>query len=50
VIGGTSILAVLERLQTIRSVSQTGKQTLRGATVLGLTWIYARTADAQWKE
>ena len=42
---GALILTVLDSLLTI--LHQAGKQMLRGAIVLGLAWIYARTADAQ---
>jgi ribose transport system permease protein len=44
---GALILTVLDSLLTILNVSQAGKQMLYGAIVLGLAWIYARTALAE---
>jgi ribose transport system permease protein len=42
---GALILTVLDSLLTILNISQAGKQMLYGGIVLGLAWVYARTAE-----
>lgn len=44
---GALILTVLDSLLTLLSASQALKQMLYGAIVLGLAWIYARTAGGE---